>query len=781
MLCDDRRTLLWLANQRVGRVPRARSSAPGRRSPTGLVLDLDPPEGADFGVVVQAARLVRQALDGLGAERGREDQRVEGRARRRPGAGRAVRGRRRPRPGRSPPAPSASTPSSPPPPTSRRTGTAGSSSTRRARARPRSSPPTARGSGRRCRCPRRSAGTPWTTCRPRDFTVTSAADRFPTEWAAELPEPQTLPADLVAEGHTIPIARVQAMHEGKRRKRAQQAAGRGRGTRRLTAVPRPRSSSTDSPASARSVGTPAQAPRMTHDPQTIAWLDQEDAHLAQVIRAHRWSVQYVGAGDEPDEPPFGYTVGLFGLGHPELVVVGLGPQTTHSVAQPGRGHRRRRPGPRRRASCSPWPDWADIRLVVEELPNPGEVVLAANRFYERPAEYSVPALQLTWAVPRPLLPVGAGLSVRAGRAAAARHVARLTGVSDLPLGHHDRPSWPDGDAAGPSAAAAGRRCAAGRTPAPGTRLAAPPPRPDRAHRRGARRSPRSNCSSTWSSSSRSPRSPRSWPTTSACAASSAGWCCSRCCGSRGAATPGWATRPRRRGRGPGRGHRRDGRDVPRRPGDPRGLGRRGRRHQRAGPARRARWPWSASCTWPSTASRPLGDAGLRRTAAEGRRRPSARRPSCWCSVPCSAARPRRRSGRSRSSSTTPASTPPGSDWRLPAPGHFAERYGLIVIIALGESIIAVGVGVTDLPLTVPIAGAALLGLAVSVALWWAYFDVVAPVAERVLRRRTGERAGPAGPRLLHLPALPDGRRRHLPGARAEEGGRVRRRHRPTTR
>jgi low temperature requirement protein LtrA len=61
-----------------------------------------------------------------------------------------------------------------------------------------------------------------------------------------------------------------------------------------------------------------------------------------------------------------------------------------------------------------------------------------------------------------------------------------------------------------------------------------------------------------------------------------------------------------------------------------------------------------------------------------------------------------------------------------------------VIIALGESIIAVGVGVTDLPLTVPIAGAALLGLAVSVALWWLYFDVVAPVAERELSRREGD-------------------------------------------
>jgi len=70
---------------------------------------------------------------------------------------------------------------------------------------------------------------------------------------------------------------------------------------------------------------------MTHDPQTTAWLDQEDARLAQVIRAHRWAVQYVGEGDEPGEPAFGYTIGLFGLGHPELVVVGLGHQKCHGV------------------------------------------------------------------------------------------------------------------------------------------------------------------------------------------------------------------------------------------------------------------------------------------------------------------------------------------------------------------------------------------------------------------------------------------------------------------
>ena len=79
----------------------------------------------------------------------------------------------------------------------------------------------------------------------------------------------------------------------------------------------------------------------------------------------------------------------------------------------------------------------------------------------------------------------------------------------------------------------------------------------------------------------------------------------------------------------------------------------------------------------------------------------------------------------------------GSDWRLPAPRHFAERHGLIVIIALGESLIAVGVGVADLPITGPVLAAALLGLTVSICLWWSYFDVVAPVAERVLRGKQG--------------------------------------------
>jgi len=75
----------------------------------------------------------------------------------------------------------------------------------------------------------------------------------------------------------------------------------------------------------------------------------------------------------------------------------------------------------------------------------------------------------------------------------------------------------------------------------------------------------------------------------------------------------------------------------------------------------------------------------------------------------------------------------GADgWRL-VPGHFAERHGLVVLIALGESIVALGVGAKQV-LDTGIVAAAVLGLAVAVALWWVYFDVSAIVAERRLQR-----------------------------------------------
>jgi low temperature requirement protein LtrA len=77
-------------------------------------------------------------------------------------------------------------------------------------------------------------------------------------------------------------------------------------------------------------------------------------------------------------------------------------------------------------------------------------------------------------------------------------------------------------------------------------------------------------------------------------------------------------------------------------------------------------------------------------------------------------------------------------WRLNSPSHFAERHGLIVIIALGESIVAIGVGVTNLPISWPIVIASMLGLAVSAALWWIYFDLTAHHGERALASEPAE-------------------------------------------
>ncbi len=68
-------------------------------------------------------------------------------------------------------------------------------------------------------------------------------------------------------------------------------------------------------------------------------------------------------------------------------------------------------------------------------------------------------------------------------------------------------------------------------------------------------------------------------------------------------------------------------------------------------------------------------------------------------------------------------------WRIRSCGHFAERHGLILIVALGESIVAIGVGVALLPITVPIVVASIVGLGVASSLWWAYFDMTALSAE----------------------------------------------------
>jgi low temperature requirement protein LtrA len=74
-------------------------------------------------------------------------------------------------------------------------------------------------------------------------------------------------------------------------------------------------------------------------------------------------------------------------------------------------------------------------------------------------------------------------------------------------------------------------------------------------------------------------------------------------------------------------------------------------------------------------------------------------------------------------------------WRL-VPAHFAERHGLIIILALGESIVVLGVGAEDF--STGVVAAVVLGVALAAALWWAYFDVVALITEyRVSRAEAG--------------------------------------------
>lgn len=75
-------------------------------------------------------------------------------------------------------------------------------------------------------------------------------------------------------------------------------------------------------------------------------------------------------------------------------------------------------------------------------------------------------------------------------------------------------------------------------------------------------------------------------------------------------------------------------------------------------------------------------------------------------------------------------------WQLSAASHFAERHGLIIIVALGETVVAIGVGVSAVPISWEIVAAAALGITVLASIWWTYFDVVAIVAEGVLQRRS---------------------------------------------
>jgi DNA ligase D-like protein (predicted polymerase) len=223
VLCEDRRTLLWLANQRAVEfhVPFTRA---GEDRPTGLVIDLDPPEGAAFDVVVQAAGVVRQALQDAGLAGAVKTSGSKGvhvvvplQGSPAEDVAAATRALARRAELLDP----------------ERTTTAYIKEDRHGRVFLDS---TRSGAGTivAAYSPRVRPGLPvsapvaWddlAAVRPGEITVRTAGDVLGDgdAWAQLLPAPQELHADLVAEGHTIPVARVAAMHEGKRRKRAAQA------------------------------------------------------------------------------------------------------------------------------------------------------------------------------------------------------------------------------------------------------------------------------------------------------------------------------------------------------------------------------------------------------------------------------------------------------------------------------------------------------------------------------------------------------------------------------
>jgi low temperature requirement protein LtrA len=90
------------------------------------------------------------------------------------------------------------------------------------------------------------------------------------------------------------------------------------------------------------------------------------------------------------------------------------------------------------------------------------------------------------------------------------------------------------------------------------------------------------------------------------------------------------------------------------------------------------------------------------------------------------------------------------------PGHFAERHGLVVIIALGESIVAVGAGASGVALGPAVLVAVVLGIALAAALWWAYFDLAMLSAQRRLSAARGEeraRLARDSYNYLHLPMV----------------------------
>jgi bifunctional non-homologous end joining protein LigD len=234
-LCNDRRTLLWFANQRAVEYHPTLFLVSRMGWPTYLVLDIDPPSRGDFGAAVAAAKLVRQALTDVGLAGAVKTSGakgvhvyvpIEANGDDAAAATRAIAARaERLDPGLVTTAFIKDD----------RAGKVFLDSTR------------AHGATvAAAYSPRARPGVPvsfpvpWDdldAITPADFTVHTvpalvagrdrardrARDWAGQPWAGQLPGPQTLSAELVAEGREIPIARVQAMHEGKRRARARRS------------------------------------------------------------------------------------------------------------------------------------------------------------------------------------------------------------------------------------------------------------------------------------------------------------------------------------------------------------------------------------------------------------------------------------------------------------------------------------------------------------------------------------------------------------------------------
>ena len=101
-----------------------------------------------------------------------------------------------------------------------------------------------------------------------------------------------------------------------------------------------------------------------------------------------------------------------------------------------------------------------------------------------------------------------------------------------------------------------------------------------------------------------------------------------------------------------------------------------------------------------------------------------------------------------------------SGWRV-QPAHFVERHGLIVIIAIGESLVAIGLGERSVGLSTGVIVAAVLGFVVATSFWLAYFDFFPIRGQQLLADRSGVAAHRARARHLHLSAPADGGR-HRP-------------------